>query len=86
MSNTDRAVQAQKMAIGLKCLISEVDVLYYLCSKNKGSDQLRVITQLICTLVFKYLGLRANYSKCNEIKKAVNLFHSKSMICKKQVC
>ena len=85
-SNTDQAVQAQKMAIGLKCLISEVELLYYLCSKNKGSDQLRVTTQLICTLVFTYRGLKANYSKCNEIEEAVNQFRSKATICKKQVC
>ena len=40
-SDTNQAVQPQKMARGLKFCISEVDGLYYLCSENKGDDQLR---------------------------------------------
>ena len=39
-SNTNRAVQPQKIARGLKSRIKEVEGLYYLCSINKGSDQL----------------------------------------------
>ena len=34
------AVQPQKMARGLKFWIYEVEGLYYLCSENKGTDQL----------------------------------------------
>ena len=34
------AVQQQKMARNLKFPIKEVEGLYYLCSKNKGADQL----------------------------------------------
>ena len=40
-SDTNRAVQPQKMARGLKFRIQEVEGLYYLCSKNKDADQLR---------------------------------------------
>ena len=40
-SDTNWAVQPQKMARGLKFRIWEVEGLYYLCSKNKGADQLR---------------------------------------------
>ena len=41
-SDTNRAVQSLKMARGFKFLcIYEVEVLYYLCSENKGADQLR---------------------------------------------
>ena len=40
-SNTNRAVQPQKMARGLKFRIYEVEGLYYLFSENKGADQLR---------------------------------------------
>ena len=36
-----KAVQLQKMARGLKVWILEVVGLYYLCSENKGADQLR---------------------------------------------
>ena len=40
-SNTNGAVQPQKMARGLKFQILEVEGLYYLYSENKGADQLR---------------------------------------------
>ena len=39
-SDINQAVQSQKMARGLKIWIMEVEGLYYLCSKNKGADQL----------------------------------------------
>ena len=39
-SNTNRAVQPQKMARGMKFQIYEVEALYYLCSENKGAGQL----------------------------------------------
>ena len=39
-SDTNRAVQSQKMARGLKFRIYEEEVLYYPCSENKGADQL----------------------------------------------
>ena len=40
-SNTNQAVQLQKMARGMKFRIKKVEGLYYLCSENKGADQLR---------------------------------------------
>ena len=40
-SDTTKAVQSQKMARGLKFHIYKVEALYYLCSENKGTDQLR---------------------------------------------
>ena len=40
-SNTNQAVQLQKMAIGLKFWIQKEEILHYLCSENKGADQLR---------------------------------------------
>ena len=40
-SDTNRDVQPQKMVRGLKFRFHEVDGLNYLCSKNKGTDQLR---------------------------------------------
>ena len=39
-SHTNRAVQPQKMARGLKFRIQDVEGLYYLCSENKDADQL----------------------------------------------
>ena len=40
-SDTNQAVQLQKMARGLKFRIQKVEGMYYLCSENKGADQLR---------------------------------------------
>ena len=49
-SDTNPAVQSQKMATSLKFLILEDGELYYLCSENKGADQ--VTAQLICAFIF----------------------------------
>ena len=40
-SDTNRAVQAQKLARGWKFWIYKVEELYFPCSENKGADQLR---------------------------------------------
>ena len=40
-SDTNKAVQPQKMARSLKFRILEVEEMYNLFSKNKGADQLR---------------------------------------------
>ena len=53
-SDTKWAVQSQKMARGLKFQILEVERLYYLCSENKGTDQLCDTAQLICAFGFAY--------------------------------
>ena len=59
-SDTNQAVQLQKMARGLKFRILEVEGLYYPCSENKGPDQfcgyreadLRLCFRICKTLVF----------------------------------
>ena len=38
-SDTNRAVQPQKMSRGLIFQYKEVEELYYQCSENKGADQ-----------------------------------------------
>ena len=63
-SHTNRAVQPHKMARGLKFRIKEVEGLYYLCSANKGADQLRGsacfadTAKLFCVFVFAYAKSR----------------------------
>ena len=52
-SHTDRAVQPQKMARGLKFGIKEVEGLYYPCSENKGADQLRGYREADLRLCFR---------------------------------
>ena len=60
-SDTNQAVQPQKMARGLKFRIYEVERLYYPCSDTNGADptptaliSCAVISQLICVFVFTY--------------------------------
>ena len=52
-SNTNQAVQLQKMARGLKFWILKVEGLYYLCSENKGADQLRAYLEADLRLWFR---------------------------------
>ena len=53
--DTNHAVQLQKMARGLKFRIHEVGVLYYLCSENKGADQLRGHREADLRLCFRIM-------------------------------
>ena len=52
-SDTNRAVQPQKMARDLKFQIEEVEGLYYPCSENKGADQLRGYREADLRLCFR---------------------------------
>ena len=51
-SETNRAVQLQKIARGLKFRIKEEEGLYYLCSENKGAVY-RTADQRLCFLICK---------------------------------
>ena len=59
--DTNGAVQPQKMAIGFKFRNLEVEELYYLCSENKGADQMGSYRQQICTFVFTYTKSRFSH-------------------------
>ena len=52
-SNTNQAVQLQKMARGLKFRIKIEEGLYYPCSENKGADQLRGYREADLRLCFR---------------------------------
>ena len=52
-SDTNRAVQLQKIATGLKFWIKEVEGLFYPCSENKGADQLRGYREADLRLCFR---------------------------------
>ena len=52
-SDTNRAVQPLKMASGLKFRILKVEGLHYLCSENKGADQLRGYCEADLRLCFR---------------------------------
>ena len=52
-SDKNRAVQPQRMARDWKFRILEVEGLYYLCSENKGADQLRDYCEADLRLCFR---------------------------------
>ena len=52
-SDTNQAVQLQKMARGLKFRIEKVEGLYYPCSEDKGADQIRGYRQADLRLCFR---------------------------------
>ena len=51
--DTNQAVQLQKMAKSLKFRIKKVEGLNYLCSENKGADQLRGYCEADLRLCFR---------------------------------
>ena len=53
------------MARDPKFLIYKVEELYYLCSENKGADQLSA--KLICTFVFAYAISRFSLDVANKV-------------------
>ena len=52
-SDTNRAVQSQKMARGWTFCIYKEEELYYPCSENKGADQLRSYCEADLRLCFR---------------------------------
>ena len=56
-SDTNLAVQAQKLARSLKFWIQKVEELYYPCSENKGADQLRGYREADLRLCFRICRL-----------------------------
>ena len=52
-SDTNQAVQLQKLAGGLKFRIYEVEGLYYQCSENKDADQLHCYRKADLHLCFR---------------------------------
>ena len=56
-SDTNRAVQAHKIARDWKFWILKVEELYYPCSENKGADQLRGYRKADLRLCFRICRL-----------------------------
>ena len=53
-SDTNQAVQLQKMARGLKFRIYVVEEVHYPCSESKALISFAVTAKLICVFVFAY--------------------------------
>ena len=75
-SDTNQAVQLQKMARGLKFRIKKVEILHYLCSENKGADQLRSYREADLHFVFTYakccISHDALVSLCEDTDRIAN--------------
>ena len=74
-SDTNQAVQSQKMVRSLKFRIYEGKELYYPCSENKGADQLRSYCEAdlrLCFHLCRLLGFPCGCS--NTSSKAAGLF------------
>ena len=56
-SYINQAVQSQKQARSLKFRMYEEEELYYLCSENKGADQLRGYREVDLRLCFRICRL-----------------------------
>ena len=56
-SDTNQAVQSQKMVRSLKFRILKEEEVYYPCSENKGADQLRGYREADLCLCFRLCRL-----------------------------
>ena len=82
--DTNWAVQPKKTARGLKIWILEVEGLYYLCSQNKGADQLCGVLSaplfsmqkagFLMTLIRKYVFALCEQHRCRSAKEYMQ-FH-----------
>ena len=71
----NRAVQPQKMSRGLIFRIWEVEGLYYLCSENKGADQLRSYCAADLRLCFRICKKRFSHdANCLFTTSYVKMF------------
>ena len=68
-SDTNRAVQSQKMVRGWKFWIQKVEESYYPCRENKGVISLAVTAKLICVFVFRLCRLFVfSYYCCSNVE------------------
>ena len=79
MSDTNQAVQPQKIARGLKFRIQEVEGLYYPFSENEGADQLRSYCAADLRLCFRICKSRFSHNEAHITSNFPRLSHSLSL-------
>ena len=77
MSDTNHAVQPQKMVRSLKFQIYKVEGLYYPCSKTKDADQLRGYREADLRLCFRICKIWFSHNKAHIINFAYFSIHAK---------
>ena len=74
-SDTNQAVQLQKMARGLKFRIRKVEGLYYPCSENKGADQLRGYREADLRLCIGICKMLVSHDAAHMYSTVQGFFH-----------
>ena len=64
-SDTNQAVQLQKIDRGLKFRVLKAEGLYFLCSENKGADQLRGYREADLRLCFRICKMLVFSRRCS---------------------
>ena len=81
-SDTNRAVQPQKIVRGLKFRIKEVGGFFYLSSENKGADQLRSYCAADLRLYFRILKKKTVFSwRGSNMSYTTLKFYYKQEVC-----
>ena len=75
MSDTNRAVHAQKMARSLRFRIKEEEEVYYPCSENKGAYQIRGYREADLRLCFR-IGKKSGFLMTLLIYGHVKIFNT----------
>ena len=73
-SDTNLAVQPQKMARGLTFRIWKIEGLYYLCSENKAADQLRGYHEADLCLSFRICKMLHDAAHIQNLVKTAQWF------------
>ena len=68
VSDTNRAVQSQKMARLEILYLGSRGIVLAICSENKGADQLRGYRELICVFISAYAKSRFSLDEAHLIE------------------
>ena len=72
-SDTNQAVQLQKIDRGLKFRVKKAEGFYFLCSENKGADQLRGYCEADLRLCFRICKMLV-FSRCGSNVSSIVFF------------
>ena len=79
-SNTNRAVQPQKMARGLKFRILEVVGSYYLSIEKKALISCAITVQPICAFFFAYAKSGSHYCQQQDLYDIASIMTIKTQL------
>ena len=80
-SDTNQAVQLQNIDRGLKFRVKKAEGLYFLCSKNKGADQLPGYSEADLRLCFRICKMLVFSRRGSNVSSTVFFLRSVCFIC-----